>query len=272
MSSPIQLKKALEERLCRPEWTITYDRESEKLRVENKETKTGITLSLSGLVVKWERQKDRFIDEMVYTVEEALNASKQQMTNVSRKNIYPVIRSTSFPTETTEGKVLLYEDHTAETRIFFALDLGKSYRLLTKEMADQEGLTLKQLKEMALFNIRSLENEMKEDVVAGNTFYFINYNDGYDASRIINSSLLEKMEQKVSGTLAVSIPHQDVLIFADIQNDQGYDILGQMAMQFFMNGRVPITALPFIYEKGELEPIFILAKNRPVDEMEGDRK
>jgi uncharacterized protein YtpQ (UPF0354 family) len=53
-----------------------------------------------------------------------------------------------------------------------------------------------------------------------------------------------------------------VLIIADIRNNTGYDVLAQMAMSFFANGRVPITALSFLYENGELEPIFILGKNK----------
>lgn len=101
--------------------------------------------------------------------------------------------------------------------------------------------------------------------MAGNTFYFLNRNDGYDASRILNVQLLQDMKEKAEGTLAVAVPHQDVLIFADIKNDQGYDVLAQMAMHFFSSGRVPITALPFLYEDGELEPIFILAKNKPTE-------
>jgi len=72
------------------------------------------------------------------------------------------------------------------------------------------------------------------------------------------------MEEKVEGKLAISIPHQDVLIFADIKNDIGYDILAQMTMSFFTNGAIPITALSFYYEDGKLEPIFIMAKNRPI--------
>ncbi len=55
-------------------------------------------------------------------------------------------------------------------------------------------------------------------------------------------------------------------IFADIQNDMGYDILAQMTMKFFAEGRVPITSLPFLYDEKQLEPIFILAKNKPKDE------
>jgi len=62
--------------------------------------------------------------------------------------------------------------------------------------------------------------------------------------------------------MAIAVPHQDVLILADIQNETGYDILAQMTMSFFASGRVPITALSFLYENGELEPIFILGKNR----------
>ena len=32
------------------------------------------------------------------------------------------------------------------------------------------------------------------------------------------------------GTMAIAIPHQDVIIIADVQNETGYDILAQMAM------------------------------------------
>ena len=49
----------------------------------------------------------------------------------------------------------------------------------------------------------------------------------------------------MNGTMAVAVPHQDVLIIADIKNDTGYDILAQMTMSFFASGRVPITAFPF---------------------------
>nr|WP_307190242.1 DUF1444 family protein [Geomicrobium sp. JCM 19039] len=37
----------------------------------------------------------------------------------------------------------------------------------------------------------------------------------------------------------------------------------QMTFQFFNDGRVPVTALPFAYRDGVLEPIFILARKKP---------
>lgn len=178
------------------------------------------------------------------------------------KNIFPVIRSTSFPSEAEEGIPFLYDHHTAETRIYYALDLGTTYRLIDSKLLKKEGWLAGQVRETALFNIRSLSVKLKEDRVADNTFYFLNSNDGYDASRILNTSFLNEMKKKMKGTMTVAVPHQDVLIIADVENNTGYDILAQMTMSFFASGRVPITALSFLYEDGELEPIFILGKTK----------
>src|SRR5699024_2476013 len=141
--------------------------------------------------------------------------------------------------------------------------LGKSYRLIDEELLEKEGWSEDQLDEVAAFNLRSLKNEPKKDTVADNDFYFMSTQDGYDASRILNEAFLEEMRMKFTGEMAVGVPHQDVLIFADIKNKTGYDILAQMMMKFFAEGRIPITSLPFVYEDKKLEPVFILAKNRP---------
>lgn len=261
-----ELRKELERRLARPERTISYDKEKEELRIENSQTGKGVSIALGSIMAKWEKRKEAAIDETVHHIDTSLKMMNKEVTlKGNEKTIFPVIRSTSFPLETNDGKKLIYDDHTAETRIFFAADQGESYVLLNEEILQSENISAEKIKETARFNIRSLGTKMKTDKVAGNTFYFINYNDGYDASRILNRTLIDQMEKKAQGELAVAVPHQDVLIFADIVNDNGYDILAQMAFQFFMNGRVPVTALPFLYENGELEPIFILAQKKPKD-------
>ncbi|TCP32034.1 uncharacterized protein YtpQ (UPF0354 family) [Scopulibacillus darangshiensis] len=262
-----KLKKILEERLKTKERQISYDKKQDKLRIESVKTNKGITLSLPGIVSRYETEKEKAIDDVVYYIDQALIVmDKSQNLSGKEHQIFPVIRSTSFPTETQDGKKLLYKDHTAETRIFYAVDLEQSYRLIDRAFMDNEGVTEQAIFEMAGFNLRSLTNERKKDVVADNTFYFINYNDGYDASRILNQHLLEEMADTAKGQLTVAVPHQDVLIFGDIVNNQGYDVLAQMTMHFFTTGNIPITSLPFIYEDGKLEPIFILAKNRPVED------
>src|SRR5699024_4700941 len=133
------------------------------------------------------------------------------------KSVFPVIRSTSFPLKTKAGTKLITKDHTAETRIYYALDLGKSYRLIDEPMLETENWTEQRIDEIATFNIRSLSAQYKHDQVAGNDFYFVAKQDGYDASRILNEAFLEEMKSKSKGELAVAVPHQDVLILADIQ-------------------------------------------------------
>lgn len=265
----IKMKNELQNRLAHPERKFEYDRKKDQLRIEHKQTGKGITISLPGIIAKWQEQKEKAIDEIVYYVEEGLQAMEADPEiSGKEKNIFPVIRSTSFPVETNEGNAFIYDDHTAETRIYYALDLGNTYRLIDQALIEKEQWDEKRIKEMALFNVRSLSTELKTDQVAGNTFYFLNKNDGYDASRILNDSFLKEMQQKIKGTMAIAVPHQDVLIIADIGNDTGYDILAQMTMSFFAAGRVPITALSFLYEDGELEPIFILGKNKKRDRNE----
>jgi uncharacterized protein YtpQ (UPF0354 family) len=266
VSSSIKLKKELENRLSNSEREITYEREDETLRITDTLTGKGVTLSLSGLSAKWEKEKEKLIDDLVYHVEEGLNAARNISDDEALSRIFPVVRSTSFPTETPEGEQLFFQEHTAETRIYYALDLGNSYKLLTNHTIEELKVETSQVLDAAKFNVKRLSTSFKQDQVAGNTFFFLNHNDGYDASRILNTSFLEEMKKQITGEMAIAVPHQDVLIIGDIQNKQGYDILAQMAMQFFMNGRVPVTALPFIYDNKELEPVFILAKNKPVDD------
>lgn len=260
-----KLSDILKQRLQHENRSFLFDREKDTLRVEDQTTKKGITLDLPPIIAKWELKKDEAIDEIVYYVSEAMTAMEgkaQEMTGKETR-IYPVIRSTSFPDKSSEDIPLIYDDHTAETRIYYALDLGKTYRLIDQRMLEKENWTKERIRETAAFNLRSLPTVVKEDTVAGNYFYFFRANDGYDASRILNEAILNEYKQHAEGELAISVPHQDVLILADIRNESGYDILGQMSMSFFAGSTVPITALSFLYNEGKLEPVFILAKSRP---------
>ncbi|RXI98593.1 DUF1444 family protein [Anaerobacillus alkaliphilus] len=261
---PLEIKRELEKRLQQPQRRISYDRDEQKLRIDDINVNKGVTLSISKLAAKWSEKKETAIDEAVHYVESALQAMATPFTlKGNEKAIFPVLRSTSFTTLSGDGKELLFEEHTAETRVYYAIDRGTTFTLLTREIVESEQLDPAKIKEMAMFNLRSLKTEAKKDVVAGNTYYFINTNDGYDASKILNEQLLKQYAKTAEGELALAVPHQDVLIIADIVNETGYDVLGQMVFSFFTNGRTPITALPFIYENDKFEPVFILAQRKP---------
>jgi uncharacterized protein YtpQ (UPF0354 family) len=260
----VKLKNILKERFSNENYRTSYNRDKDTFRVEWKDSKQGITITLPNVVSKYDERGKVAIDDLTEHVEEALRImNEEHHLSGKEKNIFPVIRATSFPTETKSGEKMVYKDHTAETRIYYALDLGKSYRLIDESLLKKEGWTKERVDEVAAFNLRSLEIDYKKDTVAENDFYFVAKQDGYDASHILNEAFLEEMKLNAKGELAVAVPHQDVLIIADIQNKTGYDILAQMTMKFFAEGRIPITSLSFIYEDKHLEPIFILAKNRP---------
>lgn len=262
-----KLKDILKERLSEENYQFRFNRKEDTLRIEWKDTKQGMTLTLPNVIVKYDNRGESVIDEVVEHIEEALRMMKEEVELTGmEKDIFPVIRSTSFPTETKAGKALVYKDHTAETRIFYALNEERSYRLIDDELLNEAGWTKQHLEEIAMFNARSLPTDYKTDRVAGNDFYFIAPQDGYDASRILNEAFLEEMKANMKGDMTVATPHADVLIIADVQNKTGYDILAQLTMKYFTEGRIPITSLPFIYEDKKLEPIFILAKSRPEKE------
>ena len=257
-----KMRDTLKSRLTHLDVQYQFNRDQESLRIYRTDNQKGVTVKLSPIVAKYNKGQKNIIDEIVYYVEETIHQMQDEAHKIlNKKRIMPVIRATSFPTQTNEGNDFVTENHTAETRIYYALDLGKSYRLIDESLLKDLNLTEQQIKEMALFNVRKLNNPYKTDEVKGNIFYFINTNDGYDASRVLNASLLSSFEDKIEGEMLIALPHQDVLIIADIRNKTGYDIMAHMTMEFFTNGLVPITSLSLGYEKGHFEPIFILGKN-----------
>lgn len=258
----IKMKRILEKQLSGPDFRTSYNHKNDEFRIEWRKSRKGVTIKLPQLINKYNAQGEEAVDELVKDIKEALKLmNEEHRLKGLEKQIFPVLRSTSFPTK-SKDRQLVTTDHTAETRIYYALDLETSYRIIDQSMIEEANWTKEMLHEMAMFNLRSLNNNYTIDEVNENKFYFIATQDGYDASRILNEPFLEEMAEKVKGDMAIATPHQDVLIIADLQNDTGYDILAQMTMKFFSEGRVPITSLPFLYEEGYLEPIFIMARTR----------
>ena len=192
-----QLTKKLKERLADESRIFQFDSKQDTFRIENVNTGKGITIELPKVIANYELVQEKAIDEIAYYVEEALKVmGEEHKMEGKEKSIFPVIRSTSFPTEAEEGNPFLFDEHTAETRIFYALDLGNTYRLIDEKMLQREQWQADRIREVARFNVRSLSTEVKADTVAGNTFYFLNTNDGYDASRIVNEVLASGYESE----------------------------------------------------------------------------
>ncbi|MBC1488035.1 DUF1444 domain-containing protein [Listeria sp. FSL L7-1485] len=257
----LKMKERLEKELNAPNRQFSYNRDNDTLLVMQADKK--VSLTIPQIIANYENDGEAAIQKIVYYVEEGFRAAVGEVAlKNNMERIYPVVRATSFPNQTKTGTKLLTEPHTAETQLFYAFDLGKSYRFIEEDMLQQEGITSEAIKTAAFLNLAKLEVPLKKDSVNGNDFYFVRTNDGYDASRLLNESFLAEMRKKLTGEMVLAVPHQDVLIIGDIQDNTGYDVLAHMTMDFFADGLVPITSLPFVYNNGKLEPIFIMAKNR----------
>lgn len=238
-----------------------FDRENEALRVERTDNGKGITIALSKALNK-AKNDDKIIDELVYYIDESITRMGEEKINAESAMIYPVVRATSFPGESKAGEPFIVSPHTNETNIYYAVDFDKSYRLIDETLLDSLGMSEEDMKVLAENNLKNLPIEVKKQTVQENDFYFINHNDGYDSSRILNTDFLHEMLGDTEGEMLVGLPHQDVLIIADCKNSVGYDIMAQMMMQYFTEGLTPITSLSFSYNGETLQPVFILGKQK----------
>src|SRR5699024_5538150 len=158
-----KMRSILENRLKNEQYRTSYNRDKDRFRIEWKDTKQGINVSLPGVIAKYNERGEQAIEELIAHLEEALKLMKQEVQlDGMEQHIFPVIRATSFPTETKDGASLITKEHTAETRIFFAIDLGKSYRLIDETLLEREGWSKERLIETAMFNMRSLKIDYKE--------------------------------------------------------------------------------------------------------------
>ncbi|MGD8191178.1 DUF1444 family protein [Brevibacillus ginsengisoli] len=173
-------------------------------------------------------------------------------------HVYPVLRHISFTSNHPQNK-LVTSRHTSESVVLYAVDYEKGYRLIDQTMLEDAGWSKEQLHEYAMRNLRKLPFTVRTQVVAGNTIHFISPRDGFAASRVLMTELLDQYDREKKGkTLGVAIPHQDVLIVVDIQDESGMQLLSRLTYDFASKGDVPITPFPFFYENQSLESYIIV--------------
>lgn len=245
----------------RDDFDSKFNRKDEELRIERKDNKKGVDIELAKAAQK-AKNDDKFVNEIIYYIDETLTRMEDESLDMDQSMIYPVVRATSFYEETKSGLKFIMDDHTNETRVYYAMDFKNSYRLIDEKLAESFGMSHEDIRILAYNNLGNLKIDYKKQTVQENDFYFVNHNDGYDASRILNEQFLNDMHEICEGEMMVGLPHQDVLIIADVKNEVGYDIMAQMMMQYFAEGLTPITSLSFSYRDKRLQPVFILGKQK----------
>ncbi|BAU29170.1 uncharacterized protein YtpQ (UPF0354 family) [Aneurinibacillus soli] len=206
-----------------------------------------------------------FADRVAVAVREA--GSKPHLMGQEEK-LYPVLRHPSFLKEKA-SQSFVHRKHTAETVVLYALELEAGYTLITEDMLTEAGMSAERLHTYAVENLTRLGGEPRRDQVGDHVFYFYAFSDSYSASRVLNTELMTDMASRINGKMGVAVPHQDVLIIADMADAKGAYMLAQIAVDFSMRGDVPITSLPFMYVEGEIEPYMVMRnpkqRHRPTE-------
>ncbi|WP_312115827.1 DUF1444 family protein [Brevibacillus reuszeri] len=183
---------------------------------------------------------------------QALSLSGQE------QKVFPVLRHASLLKKYPDRWVT--KAHTADTVLLYALDLGEGYTLIEQSLLTAAACTEDKLHQHAMENLQNLPFSVKTQKVAGNSIHFISPQDGYAASRILLDSVIRTFdEQKQGDALGVAIPHQDVLVIADMVGDAGANLLARLTYDFASKGQVPISVLPFYWEDGELTPFIVVS-------------
>lgn len=240
---------------------IAGAKEEEFLEITDRKTSKKMTVSVKKFEGKVKELGLPKVIEMYTCFVQDWQAVITQPILLEVHRVFPCIRPKSILNHPSASKLQTYP-HTAETVIVLALDQDKGYKLLTQSDLERTELSAEMWLEQAVDNLRKLPYSFKKQTVADNDFYFFHQNDGYDASRILLEDIWLKEIPGCKSELTFSIPHQDVLIAAKCNNENGLEILARMTMEFYSEGRSPITSFSFHYpdEKSALEPIFIFLK------------
>lgn len=92
-----QMRDKIKQRLSSLDVDFKFDREEETLRIYRQDNHKGVTIKLNAIVAKYEEQKEKIVDEIVYYVEEAIaQMDDDSLDKMQDIQIMPVIRSASF--------------------------------------------------------------------------------------------------------------------------------------------------------------------------------
>lgn len=237
--------------------------EEDGLRVKRRADGTPVVpdIPLVPLYRRVEEKPDERRTALYAFVSRVLAAVRGQTADRSlagrESRIYPVLRHASLLRGNPDRWV--FSPHTEETAILYALDHGEGYTLIEREALAEAGWSEEMLHRRAMANLEGLPVPIKTEQVGPNRIHFISPRDGYAASRVLLTSMLEEMERSRTGdALGVAVPHQDVLIVADLHGETGAQLLARLAHDFASKGPVPISPLPFFWERGELVPFLVV--------------
>ncbi|KPL86809.1 DUF1444 family protein [Herpetosiphon geysericola] len=157
----------------------------------------------------------------------------QELWDELEDRIYPMIKPATMLLEVAERNLpqLVYRPFLADLIICYVIDEPESVAYINEEHLKTWGVLETTIYTKAVDNLRTktLKPGMAQVVGEGNQMLFIySTSDGYDASRILLTDVLNEWAALLPGNLVLGIPNRDFLIGF---SDANPEILQRIAMQ-----------------------------------------
>jgi uncharacterized protein YtpQ (UPF0354 family) len=150
-----------------------------------------------------------------------------------KDRVMPMLKPIELLVMVSERKLpmIAYRDFLADLIITYVIDEKNSVAFINEQQLDAWGLTLQDLHDTAVANLRRRTTEEARFTTVGEgdqRLFIFSSGDGYDATRLLLTDVLAEWERALSGRLVVGIPNRDFLIAL---GDANQDIMRAVAAQ-----------------------------------------
>lgn len=147
--------------------------------------------------------------------------------------VMPMLKPIELLVVVSERKLpmIAYRDFLADLIIAYVIDEPHSVAYINEEQLDAWGVTLQELHDTAVANLRRRTGEESRYTTVGEgeqRLFIFSSGDGYDATRLLLTDVLAEWDRALPGRLVVGIPNRDFLIAL---GDANQDILRAVAAQ-----------------------------------------
>jgi uncharacterized protein YtpQ (UPF0354 family) len=196
-------------------------------------------------------------DALLRSLHEAGEAS-EPVAELDLKRLMPLLKPRALLDEVAKSKVdaIAWRPFiTDDVIVTLVLDFPQSVRYLKAAEVEALHQSFDDLLDTALANLH-----VRSEVAAhqlGNResgrMFILATMDGYDATRILLSPLLERLAAQVNGELVIGIPNRDFFIAFGNANPLVVGQIGQQVQKDAQSRAYPLTATLFTFRNGQLE-------------------
>lgn len=205
------------------------------LRVNGRE----MTIDLALFYTAY-RQRPEQIEAVEHTLRQVLLGQspdrQQQQYQQLATRIYPMLKPITLLVTIRERQLpmVAYRELLGDLIVTYVVDEGQSVSYLNEEHLEHWGISLVELHQQAIENLRRRTLQQVNFVATGadeRRIFIFNSADGYDASRLLLTDILSRWAQEVPGALVIGVPNRDFLIgFSDADPDVLQGVAAQVQL------------------------------------------